>query len=54
LRRRAGLSLEELADRSEIERGELDAILDGTVEARFDTISRLAGALRVDPGDLFN
>jgi transcriptional regulator with XRE-family HTH domain len=54
LRRRAGLSVEELAERSEIDRAELDAILDGEVEARVDTIYLLAGALRADPGDLFD
>jgi transcriptional regulator with XRE-family HTH domain len=53
LRRRAGLSLDELAQRSEIGPSELAAILGGDIEAQFDTIYLLAGALRVDPADLF-
>lgn len=46
-------SLERLAERSGIEREELDSILRGEMEARVDTIVRLAGALEATPGELY-
>jgi transcriptional regulator with XRE-family HTH domain len=52
MRRRAGISEDELAERSQIGRAELAEILGGEIEARVDTIYLLAGALKVDPGDL--
>ena len=53
LRRRAGLSLDEVAERAQIDREELDVLLRGDAEARVDTIYLLAGALEVEPGALF-
>jgi transcriptional regulator with XRE-family HTH domain len=54
LRRRRGMSVEALAERSELERDELTGILSGEIEARTATVYLLAGALGVDPGDLFD
>jgi transcriptional regulator with XRE-family HTH domain len=54
LRRRAGISLDDLAGRSQVDREELDALLRGDLEARVDTIYLLAGALEVDPEGLFD
>jgi transcriptional regulator with XRE-family HTH domain len=54
LRRRAGLSLDEVAARAQIDREELDALLRGEAEARVDTIYLLAGALEVEPGAFFD
>jgi transcriptional regulator with XRE-family HTH domain len=53
LRRRAGLSPDEVAERAQIDREELDVLLRGDAEARVDTIYLLAGALEVEPGALF-
>jgi transcriptional regulator with XRE-family HTH domain len=53
LRQHRGLSVEVLAERSELGRDELTGILSGEVEARAGTVYLLAGALGVDPGDLF-
>jgi transcriptional regulator with XRE-family HTH domain len=52
-RRRLGLSIEQLAERSKLDRDDLVKILNGEDEARASTVHRLAGALGVDPGDLF-
>jgi transcriptional regulator with XRE-family HTH domain len=54
LRRRAGLSLEALAERSQLDRADLAGILGGEIEARAGTVYLLAGALGVDPADLFD
>jgi transcriptional regulator with XRE-family HTH domain len=53
LRQHCGLSVEALAERTELGRDELTGILGGEVEARAGTVYLLAGALGVDPGDLF-
>jgi transcriptional regulator with XRE-family HTH domain len=53
LRQRRGLSVEALAGRSELGQDELTGILSGGVEASANTVYLLAGALGVDPGDLF-
>jgi transcriptional regulator with XRE-family HTH domain len=53
LRQRRGLSLEALAERCQLGRGDLAEILSGEVEAGANTVYLLAGALRVEPGDLF-
>jgi transcriptional regulator with XRE-family HTH domain len=53
LRQRRGMSVETLAERSELGQAELTEILSGQVEARAGTAYLLAGALGVDPGDLF-
>ncbi len=53
LRRREGLSVEELARRSEVDAGELGEILRADREAGYGTIAALAGALGVQAGELF-
>jgi transcriptional regulator with XRE-family HTH domain len=47
-------SMDQLVERSQIERDELDAILRGEAEADVDSIYRLAGALGVPPGELYD
>lgn len=54
LRTHRGYSLDQLAERSQIEREEIEAILRGEEEAHVDTIYRLAGALGVSPGELYD
>ena len=53
LRRREGLSVETLADLSRIDGSELREILRADREADYTTIARLAEALGVEPGELF-
>jgi transcriptional regulator with XRE-family HTH domain len=53
LRRQHGYSLDRLAERSELGKEELEAILRGEAEADVETIYRLAGALDCSPGDLY-
>lgn len=53
LRRQAGLSLDELATRSRVDGDELRRILSGELEAGAGAIDKIAGALGVDPGELF-
>lgn len=53
LRRRRGYSLDQLAKRSQMEKAEIEAALRGEAEAHVDTIYRLAGALGVSPGELY-
>jgi transcriptional regulator with XRE-family HTH domain len=53
LRRGKGITAAELAERSLIDPGELKEILRGEREAGYATIALLAGALEVDPGELF-
>ncbi|MGH2940013.1 MAG: helix-turn-helix domain-containing protein [Solirubrobacterales bacterium] len=47
-------SMDQLVERSQIGRDELDAILRGEAEADVDSIYRLAGALGVSPGELYD
>jgi transcriptional regulator with XRE-family HTH domain len=53
LRQRRGMSVEALAERSQIGREDLAEILSGEAEATANTVYLLAGALDVDPSDLF-
>jgi transcriptional regulator with XRE-family HTH domain len=53
LRLRDGLSVELLAERAELDGRELREILRGEGEARYGTIALLAGALGVEPEELF-
>jgi transcriptional regulator with XRE-family HTH domain len=53
LRRRAGLSLDALAERSQLDLTDLTDILSGESEATATTVYRLAGALNANPTDLF-
>lgn len=52
IRRRAGLSQEELAFRSSLHRNEIGKLERGDRIPRIDTVIRLAGALEVPPADL--
>jgi len=52
LRRHHDYSMDQLTERSQIGRDELDAILRGEEEADVESIYRLAGALDVSPGTL--
>jgi transcriptional regulator with XRE-family HTH domain len=52
LRRRAGISAEELADRAEITRSHVGSIENGRVDTRIGTLLRLAGALESTPDEL--
>jgi transcriptional regulator with XRE-family HTH domain len=53
LRSRRGYSVDRLAERSLIPRAGIEAILRGEAEAHVDSIYRLAGALEVSPGELY-
>ena len=53
-RHKAGLSQEELADRASLHRTEISPLETGIRLARIDTVVKLAGALGVHPGDLFD
>jgi transcriptional regulator with XRE-family HTH domain len=53
LRRRAGLSQDELASRSGVDGADLQRILSGEMEVGAGATSMIAGALGVGPGDLF-
>jgi transcriptional regulator with XRE-family HTH domain len=53
LRRQRDESVDLLAWRSGLGRTELEAILRGEAEADFGSIQRLAGALEVAPGELY-
>jgi transcriptional regulator with XRE-family HTH domain len=53
LRRRDGLSVEELAQRADVDARELEEILRADREASYGTIAALAGALGVEVGELF-
>jgi transcriptional regulator with XRE-family HTH domain len=52
-RKELGYSPGELAERSRLGEGELEAILRGDAEARADSVYRLAGSLDVSPGALY-
>jgi transcriptional regulator with XRE-family HTH domain len=54
LRQGRGISPEELAERSTIDPRELAEILRGDREPGYATIALLAGALGVEPGELFH
>ncbi len=53
LRRRDGLSVEELAERSDVDARELKEVLRADRDAAYGTIAALAGALGVAVGELF-
>jgi transcriptional regulator with XRE-family HTH domain len=52
LRRRAGLSQEELGFRASLHRTEIGQLESGSRLPRIDTLVKLAGSLSVPPGDL--
>jgi transcriptional regulator with XRE-family HTH domain len=51
-RERAGLTQEELAERSEVDLAEVERIELGATLPDIDTVGRLASVLAVPPGDL--
>jgi transcriptional regulator with XRE-family HTH domain len=51
-RKRAGLSLEELGFRADLQRTEISSLERGFRLARIDTVVKVAGALSIAPGDL--
>lgn len=53
LRRQHGYSIDQLAERAQMSREEIESILCGDSEADVDSIYRLAGALEVTPGKLY-
>jgi transcriptional regulator with XRE-family HTH domain len=53
VRRQRDYSVDRLAERAGIEREALEAMMRGEAEARVDSILRLAGALEVTPGELY-
>jgi transcriptional regulator with XRE-family HTH domain len=53
LRRRAGISVAELVERSELDRDTVEKLLRGEAEPHLDTIYLIAGALGVDAASLF-
>ena len=54
LRRRAGISAEELADRAGIDRSHVGSIENGRVEPRLGTLIRLIGALGTTPDEILD
>jgi transcriptional regulator with XRE-family HTH domain len=54
LRRQAGISAEELADRAAIHRNHVGSIENGHVEPRLGTLIRLIGALRTTPDEILD
>lgn len=52
-RKRAGLSQEEAGIRASLHRTEIGLLERGERTPRIDTAAKLAGAVRVSPGDLF-
>jgi transcriptional regulator with XRE-family HTH domain len=54
LRRRAGISAEELADRADINRSHVGSIENGRVEPRLGTLLRLIGALGTTPDGILD
>lgn len=53
VRKRAGLSQEELGFRASLHRTEIGMLERGIRKPRLDTIVKLVGALEVDAGELF-
>lgn len=53
IRRRADMSQETLAWGASLHRTEISHLERGLRVARVDTVAKLAGALEVDPGELF-
>lgn len=54
LRERAGITQEELAFRASLHRTEIGLLERGGRIPKIDTLAKLAGALEVEPGELFN
>jgi XRE family transcriptional regulator, regulator of sulfur utilization len=54
LRRRTGISAEELADRAQLNRGHIGSIENGRVEPRLGTLIRLIGAMDATPDEILD
>ncbi len=54
LRERSGVTQEELAFRASLHRTEIGLLERGGRIPKIDTLAKLAGALEVEPGDLFD
>lgn len=54
LRRQAGISAEELADRAEVHRTHVGSIERGQTEPRLGTLIRLIGALGTTPDEILD
>ena len=54
MRRLAGLSQEELAQRASLHRTEVGMLEHGQRVARIDTVTKLAGAMAIEPGELLD
>ena len=54
LRRRDGISVAEIAERTELDHQTVEDLLHGKAEPHLDTIYLIAGALKVDPARLFD
>jgi XRE family transcriptional regulator, regulator of sulfur utilization len=52
-RKLADLSQDDLAFRASLHRTEVSQLERGLRRARVDTVAKLAGAIEIDPGDLF-
>lgn len=53
IRKRSGLSQEEVGWRASVHRTEVSQLERGLRVARVDTVAKLAGALEVEPGEFF-
>jgi transcriptional regulator with XRE-family HTH domain len=53
-RKRAAMSQEETSVRASLHRTEISQLERGLRLARVDTVAKLAGALEINPGDLFD
>lgn len=53
IRKRSGLSQEEVGWRASVHRTEVSQLERGLRVARVDTVAKLAGALEVEPGQFF-
>jgi transcriptional regulator with XRE-family HTH domain len=54
LRRASGLSVEELANRADLDRSQLESLLHGVQDVGIFVLIRLAGALGVEPGEILD
>jgi transcriptional regulator with XRE-family HTH domain len=54
LREQAGITQEEIAFRASLHRTEIGLLERGGRIPRIDTLAKLAGALEVEPGELFD
>jgi transcriptional regulator with XRE-family HTH domain len=53
-RRSRGMTVESVAERSGLDRAQVKRVLEGRENAGISAMLRLAGALEIDPGELFD